>query len=50
VVRIGITSAGLALLASIDEPMLALHRLQFAVLSPKQLAAFTRMARRLYES
>lgn len=50
VVRIGMTPAGLALLARIDEPMLALHRLQFAVLSQKQLAAFTRMARRLYES
>lgn len=50
VVRIGITAAGLELLARIDEPMLTLHRLQFSVLSPRQTAVFTRLARRLFES
>lgn len=50
VVRVGITRAGLQLLAQIDEPMLALHRQQFSVLGEKQTAALTRLARRLAES
>ncbi len=50
VVHVGITAAGLALLERIDEPMRELHRLQFAVLSPRQTALLTRLARRLHES
>lgn len=50
VVRVGITAAGLALLSQIDAPMLALHRLQFSVLSEKQTATLVRLARRLIES
>ncbi|GIU79992.1 MAG: hypothetical protein KatS3mg005_3230 [Bryobacteraceae bacterium] len=50
VVRVGITRAGLQLLAQIDEPMLALHRRQFSVLGEKQTATLTRLARRLAES
>lgn len=50
VVRVGITAAGLELLAQIDAPMLALHRLQFSVLSGKQTATLVRLARRLIES
>ncbi len=50
VVRIGITAEGLELLDRIDEPMLALHRLRFSVLSPRQTAMLARFARRLFES
>ena len=50
VVRVAITAAGLELLARIDEPMLELHRRQFAVLSPRQTALLVRLARRLSES
>ncbi len=50
VVRVGITAAGLELLARIDAPMLALHRFQFSVLSEKQTATLVRLARRLAES
>ncbi len=50
VVRVGITAAGLELLSQIDAPMLALHRLQFSVLSEKQAATLVRLARRLIES
>jgi DNA-binding MarR family transcriptional regulator len=50
VVRVGITRAGLQLLAQIDEPMLALHRQQFSALGEKQTATLTRLARRLAES
>ncbi len=50
VVHVGITAAGLALLERIDEPMRELHRLQFAVLSPRQTALLARLARRLHES
>lgn len=50
VVRVGVTAKGLDLLAEIDEPMLALHRQQFSVLSEKQAATLARLARRLVES
>ena len=50
VVRIGITPAGLELLARIDAPMLELHHLQFSVLGERQTATLTRLARRLHES
>jgi DNA-binding MarR family transcriptional regulator len=50
VVRVGVTAKGLDLLAEIDEPMLALHRQQFSVLSEKQTAMLARLARRLAES
>lgn len=50
VVRIGITPAGLELLAQIDAPMLALHRVQFFLLGEKQTATLIRLARRLSES
>jgi DNA-binding MarR family transcriptional regulator len=50
VVRVGITRAGLQLLAQIDESMLALHRQQFSALGEKQTATLTRLARRLAES
>lgn len=50
VVRVGITAAGLELLASIDAPMLALHRCQFSVLGEKQTATLVRLVRRLAES
>lgn len=50
IVRIGITPAGMELLARIDAPMLALHRLQFAVLGERKTASLTRMACRLSES
>lgn len=50
VVLVGITPAGLELLARIDAPMLELHRLQFSVLGERQTSTLTRLARRLYES
>lgn len=50
VVRVGVTAKGLALLAEVDGPLLALHRLQFSVLSASQTATLTRLARRLIES
>lgn len=50
VVRVGVTQAGLQLLAQIDEPMRALHRQQFSVLGEKQTAMLARLARRLAES
>jgi len=50
VVHVGITEAGLGLLAQIDAPMLALHRHQFSVLGQRQTAVLTRLVRRLAES
>jgi DNA-binding MarR family transcriptional regulator len=38
-----ITPAGLALLASLDEPMLAVHRQQFARFSPARLQELVRL-------
>lgn len=50
VVRVGITPSGLELLRQLDEPMLALHRSQFAPLGASRTATLTRLLRRLLAS
>jgi DNA-binding MarR family transcriptional regulator len=49
-VRVGITPSGLELLRQLDEPMLALHRSQFAPLGASRVATLTRLLRRLLAS
>lgn len=50
IVRVAITAEGVALLKSLDAPMLALHRRQFATLGEKKTALLARMASGLAES
>lgn len=50
VVRVAITPAGLALLKSLDAPMLALHRRQFSSLGERKTALLTRITSGLAES
>jgi DNA-binding MarR family transcriptional regulator len=50
VVRVAITANGLALLQSLDAPMLALHHRQFKALGEKRRALLTRIASLLAES
>ena len=50
VVRVAITAQGLALLESLDAPMLALHRRQFAALGERKMALLTRISSGLAES
>ncbi len=50
VVRVAITPAGLALLKSLDAPMLALHRRQFSSLGERKTTLLTRITSGLAES
>lgn len=50
VVRVTITAEGLAVLKSLDAPMLALHRRQFEPLGERKTAMLTRIASELAES
>lgn len=50
VVRVTITAEGLAVLKSLDAPMLALHRRQFEPLGQRKTAMLTRIASDLAES
>jgi DNA-binding MarR family transcriptional regulator len=50
VVRVAISPQGLALLKSLDAPMLALHRRQFSTLGDKKTALLTNLAAGLAES
>jgi DNA-binding MarR family transcriptional regulator len=50
VVRVAITDAGLAILKSLDAPILVLHRSQFARLGDRKTAALTRLLSLLLES
>ncbi|MBI5083603.1 MAG: MarR family transcriptional regulator [Acidobacteria bacterium] len=50
VVRVSITASGLALLKSLDEPVLALHRHRFSALGSKKTAVLTRLLNTLSAS